>query len=70
MTPEARPGGPTKERLRLPEGNESTVEVIGSGAAAAPAVVELLTAARGDRAMILVLVEHAEAGRSGCRSRR
>ena len=43
MTPQARPGGPMKERLRLPEGNESTVEVIGEGAAAAPAVVELLT---------------------------
>jgi electron transfer flavoprotein beta subunit len=36
------PGGPTKERLRLPEGTESQVEVIGQGAAAAPAVVELL----------------------------
>ena len=43
MTPTRRPGGPTKELLRLPEGNESTVEVIGSGPAAAPAVVELLT---------------------------
>jgi electron transfer flavoprotein beta subunit len=43
MTPAKRPGGPTKERLRLPEGTESTVEVIGTGAAAAPAVVELLT---------------------------
>jgi electron transfer flavoprotein beta subunit len=43
MTPQPRPGGPTKERLRLPEGNESTVEVIGQGAGAAPAVVELLT---------------------------
>jgi electron transfer flavoprotein beta subunit len=39
---ERRPGGPTKERLRLPEGTESTVEVIGQGADAAPAVVELL----------------------------
>jgi electron transfer flavoprotein beta subunit len=43
MTPAKRPGGPTKERLRLPEGTESTVEVIGTGAAAAPSVVELLT---------------------------
>jgi electron transfer flavoprotein beta subunit len=42
MTPQRRPGGPTKERLRLPQGEESTVEVIGDGAAAAPAVVELL----------------------------
>ena len=43
MTPQPRAGGTTKERLRLPEGNESTVEVIGQGPAAAPAVVELLT---------------------------
>ena len=43
LIPERRPGGPTKERLRLPQGEESTVEVIGSGPAAAPAVVELLT---------------------------
>jgi electron transfer flavoprotein beta subunit len=42
MTPEKRPGGPTKERLRLPQAEESTVEVIGRGADAAPAVVELL----------------------------
>jgi electron transfer flavoprotein beta subunit len=41
ITPSRRPGGPTKERLRLPEGTESQVEVIGQGAAAAPAVVEL-----------------------------
>lgn len=43
MSPVHRPGGPVKEQLRLPEGTESTVEVIGNGAAAAPAVVELLT---------------------------
>jgi electron transfer flavoprotein beta subunit len=43
MTPAARPGGPTKERLRLPEAVGSTVEVIGEGPAAAPAVVDLLT---------------------------
>jgi electron transfer flavoprotein beta subunit len=42
LTPTKRPGGPTKERLRLPAGTESTVEVIGKGADAAPAVVELL----------------------------
>ena len=42
LTPERRPGGPTKELLRLPQSEESTVEVIGNGAAAAPAVVELL----------------------------
>ena len=41
IIPARRPGGPTKERLRLPEGTESQVEVIGQGAAAAPAVVEL-----------------------------
>jgi len=41
ISPARRPGGPTKERLRLPEGTESQVEVIGQGAAAAPAVVEL-----------------------------
>jgi electron transfer flavoprotein beta subunit len=43
MTPAARPGGPIKERLRLPVGTESAVEVIGTGPEAAPAVVELLT---------------------------
>jgi electron transfer flavoprotein beta subunit len=43
MTPEAPKGGPIKERLRLPVGTESTVEVIGTGPEAAPAVVELLT---------------------------
>jgi electron transfer flavoprotein beta subunit len=43
MTPAARPAGPTKERLRLPEAVGSTVEVIGEGPGAAPAVVELLT---------------------------
>jgi electron transfer flavoprotein beta subunit len=41
ITPQRRPGGPSKERLRLPEGTESQVEVIGQGAAAAPAVVDL-----------------------------
>ena len=43
ITPATRPGGPIKERLRLPIGTDSTVEVIGTGPAAAPAVVELLT---------------------------
>jgi electron transfer flavoprotein beta subunit len=42
LLPERRPGGPTKQRLRLPKADESQVEVVGSGAAAAPAVVELL----------------------------
>jgi electron transfer flavoprotein beta subunit len=41
IPPARRPGGPVKERLRLPEGTESQVEVIGHGAAAAPAVVAL-----------------------------
>jgi electron transfer flavoprotein beta subunit len=43
ITPTRRPGGPTKQRLRLPESDDTPVEVIGSGAGAAPAVVELLT---------------------------
>ena len=42
IVPARRPGGPTKERLRLPQADESEVEVIGTGADAAPAVVELL----------------------------
>ena len=42
IAPERRPGGPTKEGLRLPQADESEVEVIGTGADAAPAVVELL----------------------------
>jgi electron transfer flavoprotein beta subunit len=42
MTPLPRPGGPTKEHLRLPKSQESTVEVLGNGAEAAPAVVDLL----------------------------
>lgn len=42
LEPERRSGGPVKERLRLPAEVESTVEIIGSGPSAAPAVVELL----------------------------
>jgi electron transfer flavoprotein beta subunit len=42
IVPERRPGGPAKERLRLPQAEESEVEVIGTGPDAAPAVVELL----------------------------
>ena len=42
FTPERRPGGPTKERLRLPQADESQVEVLGNGTDAAAAVVELL----------------------------
>lgn len=42
FVPAARAGGPTKARLRLPAEQEKKVEVLGSGADAAPAVVELL----------------------------
>jgi electron transfer flavoprotein beta subunit len=42
IVPERRPGGPEKVRLRLPEEERTAAEVIGNGAAAAPAVVELL----------------------------
>jgi electron transfer flavoprotein beta subunit len=41
-TPMARPSGPTKLRLRLPAETEGRVEILGSGADAAPAVVDLL----------------------------
>jgi electron transfer flavoprotein beta subunit len=40
--PTARPSGPTKLRLRLPAETEGRVEILGSGADAAPAVVDLL----------------------------
>jgi electron transfer flavoprotein beta subunit len=43
LTPARRPGGPTKERLRLPVAEQTAVEVIGHGPDAAPAVVELFT---------------------------
>jgi electron transfer flavoprotein beta subunit len=42
IVPTARPGGPTKVRLRLPVEQERSVEILGNGADAAPAVVELL----------------------------
>jgi electron transfer flavoprotein beta subunit len=42
FVPAARAGGPTKVRLRLPAEQEKKVEILGSGADAAPAVVELL----------------------------
>jgi electron transfer flavoprotein beta subunit len=42
ISPERRPGGPTKQRLRLPKAPDSQVEVLGRGPDAAPAVVELL----------------------------
>jgi electron transfer flavoprotein beta subunit len=42
IVPTARPGGLTKLRLRLPSEQEKQVEILGTGAEAAPAVVELL----------------------------
>lgn len=42
IAPTARPGGPTKVRLRLPAEQEKSAEILGSGADAAPAVVDLL----------------------------
>jgi len=42
FVPTARAGGPTKVRLRLPAEQLKKVEILGSGADAAPAVVELL----------------------------
>jgi electron transfer flavoprotein beta subunit len=42
VTPTARPGGPTKVRLRLPAEQERSAEILGTGPEAAPAVVELL----------------------------
>jgi electron transfer flavoprotein beta subunit len=40
--PEWRPAGPEKVRLRLPEEQGSAVEILGTGPAAAPRVVEVL----------------------------
>jgi electron transfer flavoprotein beta subunit len=42
--PEHRPGSGTFEKIRLetPEGDEGEAEVLGEGAGAAPAVVDLL----------------------------
>jgi electron transfer flavoprotein beta subunit len=42
IVPDQRPGGPEKVRLRLPQEERTAAEVIGTGAGAAPAVVELL----------------------------
>lgn len=42
IVPTARRGGPTKVRLRLPAEQEKRVEILGTGADAAPAVVDLL----------------------------
>ncbi len=40
--PEPRRGGPDKVRLRLPAESEGRVEILGAGAEAAPAVVDML----------------------------
>jgi electron transfer flavoprotein beta subunit len=42
IVPTPRSGGLTKVRLRLPSEQENRVEILGTGAEAAPAVVELL----------------------------
>jgi electron transfer flavoprotein beta subunit len=42
IRPEQRPLGPQKVRLRLPEEQEGSVEVLGTGPEAAPRVVEVL----------------------------
>ncbi len=42
ITPERRPGGPDKVRLRLPQERETATEMLGTGPEAAPRVVELL----------------------------
>ena len=42
IVPTPRAGGLTKVRLRLPSEQENQVEILGTGAEAAPAVVELL----------------------------
>jgi electron transfer flavoprotein beta subunit len=41
-SPELRPGGPAKIRLKLPEEKQKGIEILGEGPDAAPAVVELL----------------------------
>jgi electron transfer flavoprotein beta subunit len=42
VVPTARSGGPTKVRLCLPAEQEKSAEILGTGADAAPAIVELL----------------------------
>ena len=42
VTPEHEPAGPGRVRLKLPPAQPSPVEILGEGAAAAPAVVDLL----------------------------
>jgi electron transfer flavoprotein beta subunit len=42
VAPRREPAGPARVRLTLPPAQPSTVEVLGEGAAAAPAVVDLL----------------------------
>ena len=57
-----RPDGPRRVRLTLPPAQPSTVEVLGEGPAAAPAVVDLLQQPGGGP-MILVFVETDGVGR-------
>lgn len=42
LAPQSAPGGPARVRLTLPPAQPNTVEVLGEGPAAAPAVVDLL----------------------------
>jgi electron transfer flavoprotein beta subunit len=42
VTPDERPAGPTKVRLVVPEREATTAEILGTGADAAPRVVEVL----------------------------
>ncbi|HET7727410.1 MAG TPA: electron transfer flavoprotein subunit beta/FixA family protein [Candidatus Limnocylindrales bacterium] len=42
IAPERRPGGPEKIRLRVPQERETQSEILGTGPAAAPRVVEIL----------------------------
>ena len=68
--PTRRAGGLTKVRLRLPSEQESQVEILGTGAEAAPAVVELLVRIGARRAMILTLSSTTPGDPIGRRSKR
>ena len=57
-----------KVRLVVPEGQGKQAEVLGDGADAAPAVVEMLRG--GGRVSVLVLFEHADGAPTTCRCRR
>ena len=60
VTPDERAGGPTKVRLVVPQREATTATVLGTGADAAPRVVEVLQQLGAGAVMILVLVEHAD----------